>query len=259
MIRSCVARVAVSAVAVVCLVFATVAVAPAADLKVMSTGALNAVFDDLKPKFERATGHSITLVYSVIADLKKRIQDGETADLMFLSRGALDDLEAQGKVAAGSIVNVSRSSVSVAAREGVPKPDISTTDALKATLLAAKSVVYADPAKGGASGVHFAKVVEKLGITDAMKPKTVLVPGAQAADVVSKGQAELGVAMASEIVPVAGAQLVGPLPADLGMTLVFSAGVGPSTKDREAASALIRFITGPDGANVLKAKGMDPM
>ena len=259
MIRSISARVAASAVAVVLVVFAAVAVAPAADLKVMSTVALNAAFDDLKPKFERATGHSITLIYSVIADLKKRIQDGETADLMFLSRGALEDLETQGKVAAGSIVNVARSSVAVAAREGAPKPDISTPDALKATLLAAKSVVYADPAKGGASGVHFAKVVEKLGITDAMKPKTLLVPGAQAADVVSKGQAELGVAMASEIVPVAGAQLVGLFPADLGMTLVFSAGVGATNKDREAASALIRFITGPDGANVLKAKGLDPM
>ena len=259
MIRSISARVAASAVAVVLVVFAAVAVAPAADLKVMSTVALNAAFDDLKPKFERATGHSITLIYSVIADLKKRIQDGETADLMFLSRGALEDLETQGKVAAGSIVNVARSSVAVAAREGAPKPDISTPDALKATLLAAKSVVYADPAKGGASGVHFAKVVEKLGITDAMKPKTLLVPGAQAADVVSKGQAELGVAMASEIVPVAGAQLVGLLPTDLGMTLVFSAGVGATNKDREAASALIRFITGPDGANVLKAKGLDPM
>jgi molybdate transport system substrate-binding protein len=259
MIRSCAARFAVSAVAVVCIVFATVVVAPAADLKVMSTVALNAVFDDLKPKFEQATGHHLTLVYSVIADLKKRIQLGETADLMFLSRGALDDLEAQGKVATGSIVNVAKSSVAVAAREGVPKPDISTPDALKATLLAAKSVVYADPAKGGASGVHFAKVVERLGITDAMKPKTVLVPGAQAAEVVSKGQAELGVAMASEIVPVAGAQLVGLLPTDLGMTLVFSAGVGATNKDREAGSALIRFITGPDGANVLKAKGLEPM
>ena len=95
MIRSASVRVAVSAIAVVLIVFATVAVAPAADLKVMSTVALNAVFDDLKPKFERATGHSITLVYSVIADLKKRIQDGETADVMFLSRGALDDLEAR--------------------------------------------------------------------------------------------------------------------------------------------------------------------
>src|SRR5215468_11542729 len=115
------------------------------------------------------------------------------------------------------------------------------------------------PRSGGASGVHFAKVLERLGIADQVKAKTILVPGAQAAEVVSKGQAELGVAMASEIVPVAGAQLVGPLPADLGMTLVFSAGVGATNKDREAASALIRFITGPDGVPVLKSKGMDPM
>jgi len=259
MIRSGIARLAASATAALLVAIGSAGGARAADVKVMSTVALNAVFDDLKPKFERATGHSITMVYSVIADLKKRVQEGETADVMFLSHGALDDLEKQGKVAKGSIVDVAKSSVAVAAREGVPKPDISTPDALKATLLAAKSVVYADPAKGGASGVHFAKMVEKLGIADAMKPKTILVPGAQAAEVVSKGQAELGVAMASEIVPVPGAQLVGVLPSDLGMTLVFSAAVGATNKDREAANALIRFVTGPEGTAVLKAKGMDPM
>ena len=232
--------------------------ARAAELKVMSTVALSATLDDLKPKFESATGHTVTIVYSVIADLKKRIQDGETADVILLSRAALDDLQGQGKAASGSIVNVASSSVSVAARAGTPKPDIGTRDALKRTLLASKSVVYADPAKGGASGVHFAKMLERLGIADEMKAKTILVPGAQAAEVVSKGDAELGVAMASEIVPVAGAQLVGPLPEDLGMSLVFSAGIGPTSRDPAAASALIRFITGPTGTAVLKAKGMDP-
>jgi len=128
---------------------------------------------------------------------------------------------------------------------------------LKRAVLASKSIVYADPAKGGASGVHFAKVLDRLGIADEMKAKTILVPGAQAAEVVSKGEAELGVAMASEIVPIAGAQLVGPLPGHLGMSLVFSAGIGPTSKDPAAANALIRFITGPATAAVLKAKGMD--
>jgi len=229
----------------------------AADLKVMSTVALSATLDEVKPKFESATGHKVTIVYGVIAELKKRVQDGETSDVMLLSRAALDDLQSQGKVAAGSIVNVASSSVSVAARSGAPKPDISTSDALKRAVLASKSIVYADPAKGGASGVHFARVLERLGIADEMKAKTILVPGAQAAEVVSKGEAELGVAMASEIVPIAGAQLVGPLPGHLGMSLVFSAGMGPTSKDPAAASALIRFITGPATAAVLKAKGMD--
>jgi len=237
---------------------AGVPAARAAELRVMSTVALTATLDDLKPKFESATGHKLTIIYSVIADLKKRIQDGETADVMLLSRAALDDLQAQGKVASGSIANVASSSVAVAARAGAPKPDISTTDALKRTLLAGKSVVYADPAKGGASGVHFAKMLERLGIADEMKAKTILVPGAQAAEVVSKGDAELGVAMASEIVPIPGAQLVGLLPGDLGMMLVFSAGIGPTSGDSTAAKALIQFITSPAGAAVLKSKGMDP-
>jgi molybdate transport system substrate-binding protein len=230
----------------------------AAELKVMSTVALTATLDDLKPKFESATGHKLTIVYSVIADLKKRIQEGETTDVMFLSRAALDDLQTQGKVASGSIVNVASSSVAIAVRAGAPKPDISTSDALKRTLLAGKSIVYADPAKGGASGVHFAKVLEKLAIADQMKSKTILVPRAQAAEVVSKGEAELGVAMASEIVPITGAQLVGPLPGDLGMVLVFSAGVGAASKDATAAKALIEFVTGPTGAAALKATGMGP-
>jgi len=204
----------------------------AADLKVMSTVAPSATLDEVKPKFESATGHQVTIAYGVIAELKKRVQDGETSDVMLLSRAALDDLQSQGKVAAGSIVNVASSSVSVAARSGAPKPDISTSDALKRAVLASKSIVYADPAKGGASGVHFAKVLDRLGIADEMKAKTILVPGAQAAEVVSKGEAELGVAMASEIIPIAGAQLVGPLPGHFGMSLVFSAGMGPTSKVR---------------------------
>jgi molybdate transport system substrate-binding protein len=262
MIRRHVAHSTTMTAAIACsLILALSAAAPAAlaaDLKVMSTVALSATLDDLKPKFERETGHTLTIVYSVIADLKKRIQEGETADVMLLSRAALDDLQNQGKVAAGSIVNVASSSVAIAVRAGAPKPDISTSDALKQALLDGKSIVYADPAKGGASGVHFAKVLDRLGIADQMKSKTTLVPGAQAAEVVSKGEAELGVAMASEIVPIAGAQLVGPLPGDLGMVLVFSAGIGPTSKDPAASNALIKFITGPAGAAVLKAKGMDP-
>jgi len=228
------------------------------EIKVMSTVALSATLDELKPKFEAATDHKVTIVYSVIADLRKRIQEGETADVMILSRAALDDLQGQGKVASGSIVNVASSYVAIAVRAGATKPDIGSADALKRTLLAVKSIVYADPAKGGASGVYFAKVLDRLGITDQMKSKTLLVPGAQAAEVVAKGEAEMGVAQASEIVPIPGAQLVGPLPGDLNNVTVFAAGVGPASKDPAAAKALIQYVTGPVGTGVLKAKGMDP-
>jgi molybdate transport system substrate-binding protein len=230
----------------------------AAEIKVMSTVAMSATLDELKPKFEAATDHKVTFVYSVIADLRKRIQEGETADVMILSRAALDDLQGQGKVASGSIVNVASSYVAIAVRAGATKPDIGSVDALKRTLLAVKSIVYADPAKGGASGVYFAKVLDRLGITDQMKVKTVLVPGAQAADVVARGEAEMGVAQASEIVPIAGAQLVGPLPGDLNNVTIFSAGIGPASKDAAAAKAFIQYVTGPVGAGALKSKGMDP-
>jgi molybdate transport system substrate-binding protein len=230
----------------------------AAEIKVMSTVAMSATLDELKPKFEAATDHKVTFVYSVIADLRKRILEGETADVMILSRAALDDLQGQGKVASGSIVNVASSYVAIAVRAGATKPDIGSVDALKRTLLAVKSIVYADPAKGGASGVYFAKVLDRLGITDQMKFKTVLVPGAQAADVVARGEAEMGVAQASEIVPIAGAQLVGPLPGDLNNVTIFSAGIGPASKDAAAAKAFIQYVTGPVGAGALKSKGMDP-
>lgn len=220
----------------------------AAEIKVMSTVAMTATLDELKPKFEAATGHKVTIVYSVIADLRKRI----------LSRAALDDLQAQGKAMPGSIVNLASSYVAIGVRAGAAKPDIGSADALKRTLLAAKSIVYADPAKGGASGVYFAKVLDRLGITEQMKSKTILVPGAQAAEVVARGEAEMGVAQASEIVPIAGAQLVGPLPGDLNNVTVFAAGIGPASKAPAAAKALVEYVTGPVGAGVLKSKGLDP-
>src|SRR6185437_9870312 len=162
------------------------------------------------------------------------------------------------KLAAGELVNVAGTPVAVAARAGAPKPDISTVEALQQTLLNARSIVYADPAKGGASGVYFARVLDRLGIAEQMKAKTILVPGAQAAEVVAKGEAELGIAQASEIVPVAGAQLVGPLPGDLGTMTLFTGGIGAEGHSVPAVKALIEFLTGPEAAPSFKAKGFEP-
>ena len=230
----------------------------AAEVKVLTSVALTSALDELAPQFERATGNKLTIGYSLIADIRKRILEGETADVIILSRPVMDDLQKQDKFAAGNIVNVVGTAVSVAARAGAPKPDITTVDAFKRSLLDAKSIVYADPAKGGASGVYFARVLDRLGIAEQMKAKTILVPGAQAADVVAKGEAELGVAQASEIVPVAGAQLVGPLPGEYASMTVFTAGIGAGTKALDAAKALIQFLTGPTAAPVFKSKGFEP-
>jgi molybdate transport system substrate-binding protein len=233
-------------------------VADAAELKVLTSVALTSALDELAPQFERTSGNKLTIGYGLIAEIRKRILDGESADVIILSRPVMDELQKQEKVAADPITNVVGTAVSVAARAGAPKPDISSVDAFKAMLLAAKSIVYADPAKGGASGVHFASVLDRLGIAEQMKPKTILVPGAQAAEVVAKGEAEFGVAQASEIVPVAGAQLVGALPREYGRVTVFSAGIGAGTKAPDAAKALIQFLTGSSSAPVFKTKGFEP-
>jgi molybdate transport system substrate-binding protein len=251
-------RAALAAAVGCSLLFALGAAARAAELKVMSTVALTPALGELAPKYESSSGNKLTIVYSTIAELKKRIDAGETADVMILSRPALDDLQTQGKVAQGSIVNVGKSYVAIGVRAGAPRPDISSAEKLKTALLATRSISYADPAKGGASGVYFAKVLDRLGISDQMKSKTVLVPNAQAGELVARGEVEMGVAQASEIAAVPGTQVVGPLPGDLHSELIFAVGIGSTSKDPAAAKPLIDLLTGPIGAAVLKSKGMDP-
>jgi molybdate transport system substrate-binding protein len=234
--------------------FEAVAAEPV-EITVLTSVALTSAMDELAPQFERATGNKLKIGYSLIADIKKRVIAGESADVIMLSRPAMDDLQKQDKFVAGSVIDVAGTPVAIAAKAGAPKPDISSPEALKAALLAAKSIVYADPTKGGASGVYFATVIDKLGIAEQLKARTILVPGPQAADVVARGEAELGVAQASEIVPVSGAQLVGPLPGELGSLTQVTAAIGAGSKQAEAAKSLIQFLTGPSAAAVFKAKG----
>ena len=233
------------------------AMAQAAEVKVLTSVALKSVLDELAPAFEKKTGHKLIIDYGLAADQKKRILDGERADMIILTRAMMEDLAKQNKLTADGLVNVAGTPVALAARAGAPKPDISTVDAFKQALLSAKSIVYADPAKGGLSGIVAARAIERLGITDQMKAKTTLVPGAQSGDVVAKGEAELGIAQASEIVPVAGAQLVGPLPGELAIMTLFTGGIGAESGSIPAVKALIEFLTGPEAAPSFKAKGFE--
>jgi molybdate transport system substrate-binding protein len=154
---------------------------------------------------------------------------------------------------------LARSGIGVIVRKGAPKPDISMPEALKHTLLAAKSITYLDPAAGGTSGIHFAKVLDRLGIAVEMKPKTVLHPNARAAgSLVANGEAEIGINLIQELMPLPGVDLVGPLPGDLQNTLVFTAAVVTGAKDTTSAKALIDFLKTPEAATVIKAKGMEP-
>ncbi len=232
-------------------------VGQAAEIKVFTSVALTQALNELSPIFEQKTGHKVVVDFNLAAVQKKRVLDGERADVIILTRAMMEDLAKQNKLAPGNIVNVAGTPVALAARAGAPKPDISTPDAFKQTLLSAKSISYADPAKGGLSGVVAGKAIEKLGIAEQMKAKTTLVPGAQSPDLVAKGEVELGIAQASEIVPVAGTQLVGPLPGDLGSLTLFTGGVGADSASSDAAKALIAFLTSAEAAPHFKSKGFE--
>jgi molybdate transport system substrate-binding protein len=235
--------------------------AEAAELKVLSAFGMQSVLEDLGPKFERATGHKLTLAFATGGATVKRVQDGEAADVVITLRPGIDTLVKDGKAPAGSMTVLARSGIVVIVRKGAPKPDVSSPDALKRTLLAAKSISYVNPASGGASGIHFAKVLDRLGIANEMKSKTVFpnpqTPAAVGV-VVANGEAEIGVHIVQEVISVAGIEIVGPLPGDLQNTIVFAAAIMGGTESAEAAKALVSFLRTPEAAAVIKTKGMEP-
>jgi molybdate transport system substrate-binding protein len=238
-----------------------VANAQAAELKVLSAIGMQSVLEDLRPKFERATGHKLSISFATAGAAVKRAQDGEAADVVIATRQGVDGLVKNGKAAADNVTALASAGISVAIRKGAPKPDISSPDALKRTLLAAKSISYVDPASGGASGIHFAKVLDRLGIANEMKSKTVFPNPQTPAEVgalVANGEAEIGVHIIVELISVAGIDIAGPLPGDLQNTIIFAAAVMASAKDAEAAKALVNFLRTPEAVAVTQTKGMEP-
>ena len=251
--------VAVSHIGFMCLLLVSIA-AEATELNVLSTNGMRAIMEDLGPKFERAAGYTLALTFANTGAAVKRIQDGETADVVIITRQGIDSFVKDGKVAASTVTNVARDGIGVAVRKGAPKPDISTPDALKRTLLAAKSITYSNPALGAHSAIHVAKVLERLGIANEMHAKTVFpTPPGTVGEVVANGEAEIGVWPFQLLLPVAGIEIVGPLPGDLQDTSVISAAIMGGTKNAEAAKALVDFLRTPEAAAVIKAKGMEPV
>jgi molybdate transport system substrate-binding protein len=232
--------------------------ASAAEIKVLTAGAFKQVVLALVPDFEKQTGNKVTVDNGTTGQLKKRIEGGEAFDLLVITPAVVDEMIASGKLVAGSRVNLASVGVGVVVKEGTPKPDVSTVDKFKQALLAAKSVAYIDPASGGSSGIYIDKLLVKLGIADQIRPKAKLKQGGHVADLIVSGEAELGLHQISEIVPVQGAVLVGPLPKDIQNTTTYAAGLSASTKNKDAAQALIKVLSGPAAATVLKSKGMEP-
>jgi len=234
----------------------------AAEVKALITNQMKAVMEDLGPKFERATGHKLAITFAGLGVVVSRVQGGETADVVILPREGIDGFVKDGKAAVGNVTVVAISrGLGVVVRKGAPKPDISSPEALKRTLLAAKSITYGTAGGGGASGIQFAKVLDRLGIANEMKPKTVFSPGGAGAGLgsfVANGGAEIGVHWFHELIPVAGIELVGPLPGDLQETSVLSAAIMTGAKDAKASKALVDFLRTSEAATVIKAKGMEP-
>ncbi len=232
------------------------AAAEAAEIRVISSVGVRAALEQLKPQFERMTAHKLTITFGSAIPLKRQIDAGEAFDVVILTPVMIDDLIKQGKISPGSQSIVAKVGMGVAGRAGMPRPDISTADGFKRTLVNAKSIVHS---KEGQSGTYMAGLIERLGLAEQMKPKTVIeTRSGHTAIAVVEGKAELGFSLISEILPVSGAEYIGPLPAELQDYVVFTAGISPGAKDVQAAKAFIRFFSAPQALPILKSTGMEP-
>jgi molybdate transport system substrate-binding protein len=235
--------------------------AHAAEVHVMISGGLSAAYNALVPEFEKATGNKVLTAYgpsmgTTVNAIPMRLERGEPADVLILVGYALGDLIKQGKVVSDSRVDLVNSKIGVAVKAGAPRPDISSADAIKGALLAAKSVAYSD----SASGVYVStEMFDKLGIAAEMKDKAKKIPATPVAEIVARGDAEIGFQQISELKPVSGIDIVGPLPDSLQKVTVFSAGVATVSKEPEAGKALIKFLASSAAKGAIINSGLEPI
>jgi molybdate transport system substrate-binding protein len=227
--------------------------AAADHVTVLCSNGYRAVLVDLLPRFERTSGHTISVTYGLSAELARRIEAGETFDVAILTPALIDTLAARGRIAAGSAVTLARSPIGLTSRSGAAKPDLQTTAALRQTLLSAKSVAYA---REGASAAFFLAIIQALGLTDALSSRVVAAPsGAAVGAAVADGTAELGIIPISEILPIPGIEVAGAFPPPMAGFITMTAGMGARGA---AARALVTFLASPDVEPVLETHGMQP-
>jgi molybdate transport system substrate-binding protein len=233
--------------------------AAAAELKVVSGGAFKQVLNALAVQYQKDSGDRLDITYKTVGQHLDLIRGGrEDFDVAILTPAAIEELAKGGNIAPGTNADLAKTGVGVVVKTGTPLPDISTVEAFKRTLLDAKSVAFIDPKAGGSSGIYIESLLRRLGIADQVNAKAVLVHGGAVADHVVDGEAAIGVHQISEILAIAGATLVGPLPAEIQNYTVYAAGVGTATKHGAAARALVKFLSGPQALPIIRAKGMQP-
>ena len=234
--------------------------ASAAEIKVLSSGALKLALAGLVAEFQKSSGLSAVIAYGPAGAIARRIEAGEVADVGIATRPQIDGLEKAGKIVPGSQVNIAGIALGVAVRRGAPKPDIGTVEAFKQALLSAKSIGYRDPATGSTSGIYTARLIARLGLAPALRAKTRLdnSPGDRPEDVfrmVASGKVDLQIGQMTEIVLAPGVDLVGPLPAELQNVSVLAAGIVNTSRVPESARSFIDFLSGPAAERALRAKG----
>jgi len=242
-------------VGLVLTVFAGADGAGAAEIKLWTARAIATVLAEVGPQFEQATGHKITVTSDLAGPFVRRANAGEPFDIMITGSAPLDGLIKGGKILAGTRTDIARSGIGVEVRAGAPRPDISSVEAFKRALLAAKSIAYL---KDVGSGIHVARLVDRLGIAEEIKAKTTRPESDIVSELVARGEIELGVVVITQILTTPGVELVGPLPPEIQSYVVFAAGVGAHAREPEAAKDLIRFLTGPIAVPIIKAQGMEP-
>ena len=223
-----------------------------ANIKVMLSAAFKEAYLELVPPFERASGHKVENLWVPSVQMMNRLKGGETVDLVILSAAALEDLRQAGIVSERT--DLAKSGIGVAVKAGAPRPDISSGAALKRAVLAAKGIAYST----GPSGLYLIQLFERMGIAEQIKSRVKQVQGVPAGSVVARGEAELAFQQVSELLPVPGIDLVGPLPPDVQEITIFSAGLHARAPHPDAARALIKHLTAPAAAPVIIRKGMEP-
>jgi len=222
------------------------------EIRVMQTAAFKAAYEELVPGFEKASGHKVTTLWTPSVDMMKKLKDGEVVDMAIMSATAIDELIKHGRLVART--NLATSGIGVAVRAGAPKPDISSGEALKRAVLAAKSVVYST----GPSGIYLKDLFERWGIAAQIEGKLVVVKGEPAGAVCARGEAEMAFQQVCELLPVPGIDLVGPLSADIQKITTFSAAVHRNAAHPDSAAALIKYLTAPAAAATIRKAGMEP-
>jgi molybdate transport system substrate-binding protein len=245
----------IAAVALACVfLFTRGAAAQTSEVRVLASNGIKAVVEDLLPQAQQRIGHTISVQYRPTAALKQEIDAGEPFDVVIVTAESIAQLSKEGKTAGGEGTPISRAGVGIGIRKGAPRPDIGTPEALKGALLGAKAIAYGP---SGASFPYVTKMLESLGIADAMKPKTLFFDTSDGTNgAVADGKADFGITLVSEILPVKGIELLGPFPDEFQGYVRFSAAISANAKNPESANALIEFLAGPDAAASIKARGM---